>query len=137
MRILPIAAAVEVVGALLLAAMPVAATGPAVAGMASVLHNNPFEKLVSQAETRPAVRAAARPEAITPPTPWAPPLKATVVAGKGSLVNVDGEILGLGESHGGYRLVEVHERTAVFERGGKRYVLSLDTRASDAAVTKE
>jgi len=123
-----------VAGALLLATMPVAAAGRADAGMAPSLHNNPFKKLAIQ----PEPRREARPPATTPPAPWAPPLKATVMAGKGSLVNVDGEILGLGEAHEGYRLVEVRERTAVFERGGRHYVLSLDARvAGDAPVTEE
>ena len=46
-------------------------------------------------------------------------------AGDASLVNVDGEILRIGEKIGGYRLASVGEGTAVFMKGEIPYVLAI------------
>ena len=110
----------------LLAAAPVSsgqgfedAVGPE---SAPKLHRNPFERpgLVRTARSRVATAERA-------PPPWTPELRATLVAGGGSsLANVDGEMVKKGEEYQGYTLVDVREREAVFERGGKRWVLSLD-----------
>ncbi len=109
----------------LLVGLPGAAAGtggePA-DGMAPKLHRNPFE--------RPDLAAVPPPEVARPepaPPPWAPVLKATMVSPTGpSLANVDGQMVEKGQEYQGYRLVEVREREAVFERGGNRWVLSLD-----------
>ena len=86
------------------------------------LHRNPFE--------RPALAAAPPSEVARPapaPPPWTPVLKATMVSEGGrSLANVDGQMVGKGEDYQGYTLIDVREREAVFERGGNRWVLSLD-----------
>ncbi len=55
-----------------------------------------------------------------------PRLTGTLVAGPQSLANLGGWILGLGEEAHGYRLVEVREGEAVFERDGRPLVLRVD-----------
>lgn len=61
-----------------------------------------------------------------PPEPaWNPVLKAVIVAGRGSLANVGGVIVGIGGIIDGYRLVQVRESEAVFVKDGKRYTLKL------------
>ena len=91
------------------------AAPPADAGETSApkLHFDPFEK--------PAVLTAPPPPAATAvaePPPWAPVLRAVMVAGAASMANVDGHLLRMGEEVDGYRLVEVTDRRAVFERDG-------------------
>jgi hypothetical protein len=68
----------------------------------------------------------AAPDAQSPnPTGWAPILRAVLVAGDKSMVNLGGVILGLEQEEGGYRLVEVREGEAVFLKAGARVVLTL------------
>lgn len=57
---------------------------------------------------------------------WSPELRATLVAGRNSIANLGGTIVGIGEETHGYRLVEVREREAVFERNGAKLVLAID-----------
>lgn len=71
--------------------------------------------------TRPVARGA-----------WTPVLRATLVAGPDSLANLGGIVLRLGEEAHGYRLVEVREWEAVFERGGVRRVFALDAEGAEA-----
>lgn len=56
---------------------------------------------------------------------WKPELEAVIVAGLKSAVSIDGTIVRMGEEINGHRLVEVHERTAVFVKDRKRVTLSL------------
>lgn len=56
---------------------------------------------------------------------WKPELAAVVVAGPKSMVSIDGTIVRIGEEINGYRLVEVHEQTAVFVKNRKRVILWL------------
>ncbi len=56
---------------------------------------------------------------------WSPQLRATLVSDKRSLVNLGGTILELGEEAHGYRLLEVREDEAVFERSDSEIVLKL------------
>ncbi len=56
---------------------------------------------------------------------WRAELRATLVSGEDSLVDLGGLILRVGQAAHGYRLVEVREREATFERGGARVVLPL------------
>ena len=56
---------------------------------------------------------------------FAPELRAVLV-GRTPRVSLGGRILTIGEETHGYRLVEVHRRSAVFLYGGRRVVLSLD-----------
>ncbi len=52
-------------------------------------------------------------------------LRAVLVAGSKSIVDFGGVILRIGESTGGYRLLEVGEGTATFNRKGEKIVFSL------------
>ncbi len=56
---------------------------------------------------------------------WSPELRATLVSGERSLVNLGGTILELGKETHGYRLLEVREDEAVFERAGSEVVLQM------------
>ena len=51
-------------------------------------------------------------------------LRAVLVAGPKSIVNLGGVILQIGESTNGYRLLEVGEGTATFDRKGEKIVFS-------------
>lgn len=55
-----------------------------------------------------------------------PKLIAVIVAGKKSLVNLNGAIIGIGEEKDGYRLIRVRDRKAIFKKGKKRVVLDLE-----------
>ncbi len=57
--------------------------------------------------------------------PWSPELRATLVSGERSLVNLGGSILELDQEAHGYRLLEVREDEAVFERNGSEVVLKM------------
>lgn len=80
---------------------------------ASNLHFDPFQRPVLLAP--PSATDTSQPQ-VAPE--WAPQLRAVMVAGSASMVNVDGSLVGLGEEVEGHRLVEVTERRAVFERDG-------------------
>lgn len=51
---------------------------------------------------------------------WRPDLRATLVSGNVSLVNVAGQLLAVGEEVDGYRLVHISEGQAIFERNGEK-----------------
>jgi hypothetical protein len=57
---------------------------------------------------------------------WDPQLIAVMVAGKNSIVNLDGVILKIGEEIDGFRLVEVRDRKAIFRKGSKRIVVEME-----------
>lgn len=92
---------------------------------ASILHHDPFKqpKLLEEPEKpdEPEVSAV-----IKVPPPWTRELRATMVAGQASMANVDGVLVTLGEQLDGFTLVEVHERSAVFEKETVRRVLTLN-----------
>ena len=54
-----------------------------------------------------------------------PVLISTVVGGRRSTANLGGEILAIGESSRGYRLLEVRPFEAVFEKDGQRVRLEV------------
>lgn len=54
-----------------------------------------------------------------------PELRAIMAAGPDSLVNIDGTLLRRGEEYMGYRLLEVHDETAVFVFNKQRVSLSM------------
>ncbi len=55
-------------------------------------------------------------------------LRAILHAGRESLVNVGGVILGIGEEVDGYRLVKVEEREAVFRKDSLTFIVPMDER---------
>lgn len=83
--------------------------------------------------TRPPLSATVartlngQPETVSEDVPWTPSLSAVVVAGKNSMVNVNGAIVTLGENIEGHRLIEVNDQEAVFKKGKKRIVLKIQT----------
>jgi len=95
------------------------------------LVHDPFDRSVVQELMREAAPPPAPPPA-EPPPPSAPvvtaELRAVMVRGARSLVNLGGTILGIGESAGGLRLVEVRERSAVFATDGGRVEVPLGRR---------
>lgn len=56
-----------------------------------------------------------------------PKLTAVIVAGKKSLVNLNGTIIGIGEQKDGYRLISVGDRKAIFEKRKKLVVLEMSS----------
>ena len=88
------------------------------------LRYNPFSQPLRWADVRV-------PGAVTggAPTSAAMELRATLLAGRDSLANVDGHILRLGEELHGYRLVEVSEGRAVLASDEDRLELDVNTDA--------
>ena len=87
------------------------------AAQADNLKHDPFVRpvLVPQpTSAAPASESALKPE-----------LRAIMAAGPDSIVNIEGVLLRRGEQFNGYRLIEVHEETAVFVKNNKRVTLSL------------
>ena len=88
---------------------------------AGPLQRNPFRvpiELGGPTAQRAASRLEARPDTFD--------LRATLVAGRRSSVNLGGSILGLGEEVAGYRLVSVREGEAVFWKDGESIRLFLN-----------
>ena len=48
-----------------------------------------------------------------------------MVAGANSMANVDGVMVRLGDSFQGYRLIAVHDRSAVFEKNNAKFTLAV------------
>ncbi len=93
--------------------------GPA-ATAAGPLQRNPFRvpiELGGPTAVRAAPQSEARPDTFD--------LRATLVAGRSSSVNLGGSILALGEEVAGYRLVSVRQGEAVFWKDGESIRLSL------------
>lgn len=90
----------------------------------TILRYDPFETpaLLDQPPVQPSSVQALD---ITP-KPWERELRATSVSAARSMINVDGVILVVGEELDGFRLVEVREGLAVFERDGTRRTLAMD-----------
>lgn len=103
------------------------------------LAHDPFDRavvqqLLRQAESKSAAAASAAdasgataPAAAQTPV-LAAELRAVMAGGARPLVNLGGSILGIGDSIGGYRLVEVRENSAIFARDGKRVELALGSK---------
>lgn len=86
------------------------------------LDHNPF--------SRPAILAAPAQQPGTQQPDIGKPLEdrelsATLVSERMPLVIIDGELLELGESIDGYRLVGVRQGKAVFEKAGKKHIVLL------------
>jgi len=62
-------------------------------------------------------------------------LQAVMVAGPRSIANVNGTMVRIGDEIYGYRLVEVHERGAVFEKNKTRLAVSIRSDAARAPGT--
>lgn len=84
---------------------------------AETLQHDPF--------ARPLITNSTTVATVVEEVIWNPALTAVMVAGKNSLVNVDGVIIKLGEEIDGYRLIEVKDYQAIFKKGRKRVVLTI------------
>ena len=85
-----------------------------------VLKSNPFE--------RPLMTDNSKPDQKTPAQADLPSmtLRGTMSAGPGSLANIGGEILGIGQQINGYTLLAVHPRHVVLEKNETQKTLSID-----------
>lgn len=97
----------------------VLAAGLASAESKPTLRHNPF--------VRPDAVPAA-PDAGPASRSGAPLLRATLVAGARSIVDLNGKLLAIGEEVDGYRLLEVRAWEAVFEYRGRRVTIEVDPR---------
>lgn len=64
-------------------------------------------------------------------------LQAVMVAGPKSMANVDGVMVRIGDEVHGYRLVEVHEGEAVFERNNTRFTISIRGNGQAPGASRE
>ncbi len=96
---------------------------PLAAEQYSRLQYDPFNRPDFETLPKPIEAKIEKPKQ---PEVWDARLFATMRSGQHSLANVNGNIIAIGESIDGYRLIEVHERIAVFMNDGKRYELDLD-----------
>ena len=103
-------------------ALLLAATGIS----ADVLKRDPFQPPAEF--TAPPVGSGSAPLAAG----VQPQIRGILLAGDQSLVNLGGELLGIGESANGYRLLQVSEDHAVFQRGDDVITLSLYPDSKDA-----
>jgi hypothetical protein len=87
------------------------------ASAARTLRHDPFDWSVLQRTVE-----AKQAQPVPPPAAEAqarrPRLRAVMRGPSGGQANLDGTIIGVGESAAGYRLVEVREFSAVFSRNG-------------------
>lgn len=83
----------------------------------------PAGAVLAPAGERAAASATAAPEA-------PPRLRAVMFEPGKSLVNIDGRILGVGDSFGDYRIAAIGERSATLIRRGIRSVIVLDEESS-------
>lgn len=85
------------------------------------LHIDPFERpALAGVSLKPANNTDPRRES------WQPKLRATMRWPDGSMVNLEGRLVTLGEDIDGFRLIEVRERSAVFVKNGLTYPLTMD-----------
>jgi hypothetical protein len=92
----------------------------AAAQSASGLKHDPFDWSALQ---RLSQEQGAQASAPTPQTP--PRLRAVMRSPSGASANLDGAIIGIGDSANGYRLLEVREHGAVFAKGGTKFELEV------------
>ncbi len=91
--------------------------------VAPKLHSDPFKEpdlLLTSSKKSQSENAGEK------AADWQPRLRATMRFGSGAMVNVDGDIIAIGEEITGFRLLEVQERMAIFVKQGQEYPVSLD-----------
>jgi len=89
-----------------------------------LLRHDPFETPALLDQPAPEPSSVQAVEEIL--EPWERELRATSVSSARSMINVDGVILVEGQELDGFRLVEVRERAAVFEKNGTKRTLTMD-----------
>lgn len=127
---MPIASAVPVRSVLSAALCFFVAVSTASAA-ADALRHDPFARRAARTPAATASAPAARTGESAPPTeappPWQPQLRGIMLAGRASVANVDGTVIGLGESIDGWRLIGLEDGHATFVRGRQKTVLSMHT----------
>ena len=86
------------------------------------IKHDPFFK---KQESRRVIGQTRQKPAIPKPVKWDVTLHGIILAGESSMANVDGHIIGLGETYQGFRLIFVEKDSAFFEKDGHKYILSL------------
>ena len=99
-----------------------AATAMAGQTAAPKLHADPFKT----PQLAKAVGGPVRDSGQARREDWRPQLRGIMRSTSLSLVNVNGQLIEIGEEIDGFRLVGVGERSAAFTKRGFRYLLSLD-----------
>ena len=105
---------------------------------AAKLQHDPFARPALsglQQARQPEPRGNGKATAAAP----APKLKllAVMAAGPDSIANVDGVMVRIGDEVNGYRLVEVHERYAVFEKNKTRFSVSISSNRQASERARE
>ena len=91
------------------------------------LQNNPFTRPeVLKAKPRPPPQ----PQAVVAPEKIQLELTATMVSSIMPMAIVNGELLGIGDSIEGFKLIAVMEGKAIFARGGKTFSHEVNPEAS-------
>ena len=91
------------------------------------LNHNPFSRppyMVALSTAPATVNSATAPVLLE--------LRATIVTEGVAMANIDGEILAVGQSYAGYRLVRVEEGRAFLRKDGERIVLDIYARQTGA-----
>lgn len=110
--------------AFVVAAALLGTPGVAAADLARQLRHDPFA-LNAWPPQAAATVAGATVGSAAGETQAHPPLRAVLVAGAESRVVFGSQPLRIGESSGDYRLLQVRERSAIFDLGGKRLEIGL------------
>lgn len=108
---------------LLAAMLSVAPAASAQTEAAGGLRHDPFDWSALQRLSE-AASAGTPPAGAIKPAP-APRLRAVMHGPSGASADLSGVILGIGDSAGGYRLLEVREYSAVFVQGGAKIELEV------------
>nr|WP_179210281.1 hypothetical protein [Crenothrix polyspora] len=87
-----------------------------------VLHD-PFQRPAISQKSMAVPETAKTP--VQPPV-WIPQLKATLLAGRNSMANVNGKVIKLGETINGYKLIKVGERSAIFVKNKQHKQITID-----------
>lgn len=111
--------------------------------MAPELHIDPFinpllKQKLKQDRVAATVNSASVPAVEQKPRDtflWQPELRGIIRSEDIAIANMGGEMVELGKTYEGFRLIRVKERSVVFEKNGKQYPVSMDdTSEEDAAL---
>lgn len=99
--------------------------------VAPELHRDPFEKpgdaiAITPETADEAVVSTTQETAPREHFLWRPELRGIIRSEDVAIVNIGGKMLGLGEEIEGFTLINVKERTVVFEKDGQTLAVSLD-----------
>jgi hypothetical protein len=88
----------------------------------TILHD-PFKKPVFM---QPSIKSKTVTKKLRQQPSWKPRLLMTLRAAEGSMANIGGQLVQLGEKVNGYKLIKVDEREVVLVNRGKTTRLTLD-----------